>query len=116
MVKTARFPPLCGGGDPPLDDSDMDVSQTTYQVQCCPMWGKLAEGKLPFGPWLVLARTPKGPYYGVARYCMNKTREIQKKTVKHTCAVASGAVNCIDCVRVNEVEGLGGILVSIALK
>ena len=72
LVKTARFPPLCGGGDPPLDDSDMDVSQTTYQVQCCPMWGKLAEGKLPFSPWLVLTRTPKGPYYGVARYCMTK--------------------------------------------
>ena len=28
MVKIARFPPLCGGGDPPIDDSDMDESMT----------------------------------------------------------------------------------------
>ena len=30
LVKVARFPPLCGGGDPPIDDSDMDVSKTIY--------------------------------------------------------------------------------------
>ena len=28
MVKIARFPPLFGGGDPPIDDSDMDESMT----------------------------------------------------------------------------------------
>ena len=28
LVKIARFPPLCGGGDPPIDDSDMDESMT----------------------------------------------------------------------------------------
>ena len=33
-----------------------------------------------------------------------------KTPVKHTCAVSSGAVYSIDCVRVKEVEGLGGIL------
>ena len=39
---------------------------------------------------------------------MTKISEI-REPVKHTCAVPLGAVYSIDCVRVKEVEGLGGI-------
>ena len=39
---------------------------------------------------------------------MTKISEI-REPVKHTCAVPRGVVYSIDCVRVKEVEGLGGI-------
>ena len=39
---------------------------------------------------------------------MTKINEI-RDPVKHNCAVPRGAVYSIDCVRVKEVEGLGGI-------
>ena len=39
---------------------------------------------------------------------MTKISEI-REPVKHTCVVPRGAVYSIDCVRVKEVEGLGGI-------
>ena len=39
---------------------------------------------------------------------MTKICEI-REPVKHTCAVPHGVVYSIDCVKVKEVEGLGGI-------